>query len=313
MTYATQTCHRSLSHVLYCVLMATNPAEMTPVEIDTVLSENYEKQAKTWHQIASTVKHIDRIKRSKHGTFTEIDRFAAQEAELRAKMTALIVESTPLQVEYNRRPWNRYYLVRNANGHVHRGMDCTTCFRDTEYGWLVDLADCDEDAMIAEWGERACTVCFPSAPTNPLYNRPARVDREAQEARAAEKAAKDAAKAEKAITDVDGSPLKDSHGYALKTKVAARNELSQAFQNVVYYGSLEAMDTVRRLVPALEAAGVDWQKAASNAIKKAIKDTQDIRIQGNTWGLTDEQIETHQREILANAARAQALLQEVTA
>jgi hypothetical protein len=291
--------------------MATNPAEMTPVEIDTVLSENYEKQAKTWASIAGTVKTVDRLRKSKYGTLTEIDRFLDIEAQLRAKMTTLISESAPFQVEYNSRPWNRYFLVTNGNGHVHRGMDCSTCFRTTQYNWLVDLADCNEDAMIAEWGERACTVCFPSAPTNPLFNRPARVDREAREAKAAEQAAKAAAKAEKAITDVDGSPLKDRHGYTLKTKVAARNELSQAFQYLVFYGSLDSMDAIRRLVPALEAAGVDWQKAASNAIKKAFKDTQDARIQGNTWGLTDEQIETHNREILANLALAQALLQEV--
>ena len=48
-------------------------------------------------------------------------------------------------------------------------MDCTTCFPTTQYGWLVNLADCDEDAMIEEWGEMACTVCFPTAPTNPNY------------------------------------------------------------------------------------------------------------------------------------------------
>ena len=208
--------------------------------------------------------------------------------------------------------WNRYFLVKNSNGHVHRGTSCSTCFPDTQYGWLVNLADCDEDAMIEEWGELACTVCFPSAPTNPLYNRPSRRDREAQEARAAEKAARDAAKAAKGIVDLDGSPLKDAHGYTLKTKVAARNELSSCFNSLVYYGLDHPQDfaaTIRRLVPALEVAGIDWVKVATNAIKRAVKDSTPEA--HNPYRLTAEQLAEGAAKIAANTAQAQALLEEL--
>ena len=251
---------------LYSGVMANEDlTTKTPVEIDTVLAENYNQQAKVQARIIGLVNSIERLRRSKWGTPQEIDNAISALQVNRTELQDLIAASAPYQLEYSRRPWNRYFLVTNGNGHVHRGMDCTTCFRTTQYSWLVDLADCNEDAMIEEWGERACTVCFPSAPVNPLYNRPARIDREAREARAAEKAAKDAAKAAKGITDVDGSPLKDGNGYTLKTKVAARNELSRAIEYICYgYSSPEFPATVRRLVPALDAAGVDWRKAAAN-------------------------------------------------
>lgn len=102
---------------------------------------------------------------------------------------------------YAEAPWNRYFLVTNSNGHVHRGMGCSTCFPTTEYAWLVELADCDEAAMIEEFGEKACTVCFPDAPANPKFHAPGRRDREAQTARDAEKAEKLAAKYAKKLHD----------------------------------------------------------------------------------------------------------------
>jgi len=289
--------------MLYLDVMATDTTALTPVEIDTELSRIWNARARVEASLAAARRSANR---SEHNARAEAGRIS----DLESRVAALSYEASPYNAEYARRGfWNRYFLVTNANGHVHRGTDCTTCFVTTEYGWLVDLADCNEDAMIEEWGERACTVCFPSAPTNPLYNRPARIDREAQEARAAEKAAKDAVKAEKAITDVDGSPLKDSHGYPLKTKNAARNELSQAFQNLTWYGSQEYIDTIHRLVPALEAAGVDWKKSATNAIAKVAKEIN----KPNPWAhqLTPEQVAGTAAKNATNLALAQALLKEV--
>jgi hypothetical protein len=302
--------------MLYLDVMATDPSTQTPVEIDTILAANYNDQARVWARIVSETKHLESLKRQlvKHDLTwirKEIDKVAESIQALREQNSALIAESIPFLVEYDRRPWNRYFLVTNGNGHVHRGLDCHTCFRTTEYSWLVNLADCDEDAMIEEWGERACTVCFPSAPTNPNFNRPARVDREAREAREAEKAAKDAVKAEKAITDLDGSPLRVG-GYVLKTKVAARNELSSAFQSLVYYGTDHSSDFVgqiRHLVAVLDAAEVDWKKVPGNAIKKALKDS--VIPPNNPYRLTPEQIVAHEAEIKDNAATAQALAEEV--
>jgi len=299
----------------YHGVMATDTANMTPVEVDTILAANYNEQAKVQARITSLVNSIERLRRSKWGTPQEIDNAISALQINRTGLRDLIAASAPYQLEYSRRPWNRYFLVDNTNGHVHRGMDCTTCFPTTQYSWLVDLADCDEDAMIEEWGEMACTVCFPTAPTNPNYNRPSRRDREAQEARAAEKAAREAAKAEKAITDLDGSPLRLEGGYGvIKTKVAARNELSSAFQSLVYYGLDHPNDYVsqiRHLAAVLTAAGVDWSKVPGNAIKKAVKDS--TIPPNNPYRLTPEQIEEHDARIQDNHMLALRLAKEVIA
>lgn len=88
------------------------------------------------------------------------------------KTAALASEELSYESEFRRRGgWNRYFLVTNADGHVHRGMNCSTCHLTTQYAWLIDLADCDETKMVEEYGEKACTVCFPDAPTLPGWAR----------------------------------------------------------------------------------------------------------------------------------------------
>lgn len=298
--------------------MTTDPTKQTPVEIDTVLFENYQSQARIEANLKTVIARLERAEAVLVRHDTEQARQVVLESReaisaLREARTDLIAESVPYEAEHIARRWNRYFLVTNGNGHVHRGLDCSTCFRTTEYAWLVSLADCDENAMIEEWGERACTVCFPTAPTNPLYHRPARIDREAREARDAEKAAKAAEKAEKAIFDVDGSPLKVDYT-VLKTKVSARNALTSAFQSLVIYGTDHPQDFVsqiRKLVPALRAAipTFDLDQVAGRAVAKAQKDSQVPA--NNPWRLTDEQILAHKATIRVNVAAARALVKDL--
>lgn len=94
--------------------------------------------------------------------------------------------------------WNRFFLVVNSNGHVHRERNCSTCFPTTQYNWLIDLAGADEAEMVLEYGSDACTVCFPSAPVmkgwghskSQKEKQAAKAEREAL--RAAKRAAQDA-------------------------------------------------------------------------------------------------------------------------
>ncbi len=249
-----------------------NVTTMTPVEIDTELARlwNEVERERTW--LASDRKSLT----SRYMNSWDRPTTEARIIEREARIVALRDEAEPFEMEYMRRGmWNRYFLVTNGNGHVHRGTNCSTCYATTLYAWLIDLADCDEAAMIEEWGERACTVCFPDAPVNPFYNRPARVDREAREARAAEKAAREATKAAKAITDVDGSPLKDASGWEVRTKIAARNALADAVVSYGYYGpehSYNFPEAIKRLSRALEAAGIDTAPVIARAIKRAAKE-----------------------------------------
>lgn len=254
-----------------------SPATMTPVEIDTFLAANWGEQQKLALRLHGEKRNLAGSP-ADGPVWVQNNRVAieARIEALTADLEALKAEARPYEVEYASRPWNRYFLVANDNGHVHRGMNCSTCFVTTEYRWLIDLADCDEDAMIEEWGERACTVCFPSAPVNPFYSRPARIDREAQAARQAEAAKRNADKAAKGIVDVDGSPLRSEYG-VIKTKVAARNELSGAIKSLAWYGPGHPTDfagIARKMAAALRANApeIDVDKVIANAIKAATKD-----------------------------------------
>lgn len=245
-------------------------ATMTPVEIDTELARIWGETEKVRSWLHSDLASLT------SRWFREADRPAteARIAEREAAIAALRDEARPFEIEYAKRPWKRYFLVTNGNGHVHRGMGCSTCYPTTLYAWLIDLADCDEAAMIEEWGERACTRCFPDAPTNPAFHRPARVDREARELAATEKAAKLAEKAEKAITDVDGSPLRVGYD-TLRTKIAASRALSGAIKSFGWYGSTHPSDfggQITKLVAALEHAGIDTKPIIARAIKASAKE-----------------------------------------
>jgi hypothetical protein len=151
-------------------------SQMTPVEIDKMLSEIWERANQFFSRANSEMRQGRRYK--EYGGYEDsAARHFAEGERLKAKGIEILKETDPLDEEFKSRGgWNRYYLVTNNNGHVHREMHCSTCRPSTQYVWLIDLADCDEKAMVAEHGERACTVCFPDAPTMEGYNTPKEVD-----------------------------------------------------------------------------------------------------------------------------------------
>lgn len=171
--------------------------------------------------------------------------------------------------------WNRYFLVTNANGHVHRGMNCSTCLPTTEYAWLVELADCDEDAMVDEFGEKACTVCFPDLRTHPKIKSPGRRDREAQAARQAEKDARADAKAAKNLTETE--QFRNHMGDRVTTVAAAKQALRDEVELKYYYGRgphpwhAEAVEVAAKARAVLLARGVETDKIIASAEKKHSK------------------------------------------
>lgn len=165
--------------------------DMTPVEIDTLLLPIWTEMGR--QEWVAMMAHLE-IKEAKadlakytNGEYLAglndyerkyhvpdtIERAEKKIAEaeatleaVRATMAKLHEEEAPYHAEFKRRGgWYRYYIVLNSNGHVHRGTNCTTCFPTTRYGWIVKLSGCDETVMVDEYGEMACTVCFPDAPT----------------------------------------------------------------------------------------------------------------------------------------------------
>lgn len=204
-------------------------ATATPVAIDTVLSEVYNRQHQLEGYLAACRRRL--AKPSPFSRDSDLEAVARYEAEL----AELDAQAAAYRAEYDRRQWNRYFLVLNAGGHVHRGMDCTTCFPTTQYMWIVDLADCDEAQMIVEYGERACTVCFPDAPTHPAFDGPGRRDTEAKRQRELDRIERAAVRAAKTLEPE--LVFTDLNGWKAKTVAAAKVALREVAENRVVAGT----------------------------------------------------------------------------
>lgn len=220
-----------------------NLTTATPVEVDTVLAALYETYSRLVFADAPLAK--DRVfyaANAKRGygrdaqwdmTFDQavekVEKMAADEtamdwdrksaqgaldkwAAVKAEAKANREEQAPLHAEFKRRGgWTRAYLVvTKGTGHVHSSMYCSTCYPTTQFAWLPTMSGHDESEIVEAAGERACTVCYPTAPAEVL-NRPTTLftkdevtkQREREE-RAAAKAERQAAKVAKGLTP-DGS------------------------------------------------------------------------------------------------------------
>lgn len=222
-------------------LKGTDLTTVHPRSIDTELARMWEGQSRVKARIRFLMSPRSPWRPESERETAERDEERAQEeAHLRDMQAA----SDPLEAEFERRGgWARYFLVQNGNGHVHSSTECSTCVRPhinsrgrwtngTDFAWLPDLAAKTEQQMVAEHGESACSVCFPSAPSMYEQMRAAgqlstteRRTRAEQEARAAERAERQAAKDAKAITNPDGSALRTSDAGVIRTLVTARKEL----------------------------------------------------------------------------------------
>ena len=166
-------------------LPIADPKTLSPKEIDRILSESYRKTFDLDLAIDRNIGSLRKLRAGSGYAYLSPEKREARietlEKENEGHREAIAVETasaSPFQAIYNEKRWNRYFLV--MGGHVHRGMRCSSCYPTTQYSWLISLADCDETAMVEEYGERACTVCFPNAPTMPAFLRSV-ANREAEE------------------------------------------------------------------------------------------------------------------------------------
>lgn len=223
----------------------------TPVEIDTVL-------APIWEREASAQSRIVNYKRREAEIFTTIEKVKRGEKVLRVttamdgielmedlarigrfivaegnKLAAAEAEAAPYEAEYTRRGgWNRVFLATSSNGHAHNGTECSTCHNGqyrTAFAWLIQYSGKPEAEIVADAGERACTICYESAPAEVLKRKtkmftPDEIEaQQAREDRGAAKAQRDATKNAKAINAPDGSVLRGKHG-RIDTEVTAIRE-----------------------------------------------------------------------------------------
>lgn len=177
-------------------------------------------------------KALDRVNRAK-GAVAELD------GTVLAK----------LENEFGRRGgWSRAYLV--TDGHVHSSMHCSSCNRGefpTRFSWMIDYSGKSMAEIVEAAGERACTICYPDAPVarrdkgenvavpKSVMLTSEEIERaEAREVEAKRRAEKKAKAALNAITQPDGTPLRDEmgrdgkqKGSVVKTLRTAKSELKR--------------------------------------------------------------------------------------
>lgn len=206
----------------------------TPVDIDAKLAEIYQERAIIAAQLQWREKEAERARAAADKAETEGERYegqlayltrVAEEAEATVAQIADDIraknrEADPYEAEYRSRGgWSRAFLTTSANGHVHSSTSCSTCNRDgkaTSFAWMTDYSGADEETIVADAGERACTTCFPSAPVDVL-NRPTKMFTPDEKRKQEERAERERAKIEKARKRIENALTADGSEFIVKT------------------------------------------------------------------------------------------------
>lgn len=231
-------------------------ATATPAQIDAELAKLYTERSIAADQKINARRILAEIAADKIGyrSYQAADYQARIEAA-EATIARVNAEIAPLEAEYAARGgWTRAYLVDNSNGHVHNTTACSTCFPTTTFAWMTDYSGKDEAEIVESAGERACTVCYPTAPVEAL-SRPTQMftkdEIAAQERREALAAKKAAAAAAAVIDPATGKVL-------FKTERGATNEAASVLDSAIWYGPehpmfTKWMATLDRIATALGA------------------------------------------------------------
>ena len=146
-------------------------------------------------------------------------------ADLELQRAALIIAEEPLDAEYDRRGgWTRAFIV--TGGHVHSSRTCSSCRPTTSFTWLTAYSGRTEDQIVRDSGERACTICFPSAPIDVLrqasvvFSDEERTEHEARGRRNAAAARQDGPRSKK-LAHPRGEVLRDFYRRPCTTESAA--------------------------------------------------------------------------------------------
>lgn len=305
--------------------MIENLTTASPVAIDTELARLYDEhfevgskqmmlvddlertahraQGKTWREDREpySPEYIDRL--CNDGSLPIWERRSLRDLDtrltrLRAKAAALREEMAPLNAEYRRRPWTRAFLaVTNSQGHVHSSMECSTCNKGesrTRFSWMVEWSGADEATIVADAGERACTVCYPSAPAEVL-NRPTKMFSEDEKAKQRAREEREAKRNEREAAKITLTVPETKRNYRTQEEVTRPREVTwkttRALQNdtsslvrqmhgswaMIHGFDIPTEQDAREqalevMLAALKERGVDTEALVAKNIKRAQKE-----------------------------------------
>lgn len=231
---------------------------MTPVEVDNILVaamleeskaeavlERNEKAIKTWgkkvEEFSDPKLLADDADFWNRRLLDYKGRIETARGEVEATLPKLAAAKKVISAcdaEYNSRPWQRYWLTQNANGHLHKSQSCSTLYPTTVLAFIPDVSGFSNDEIIENVGETACDICFP----NMKHQKPkirlelpdkkaARLEREQA------KAEREAKKNAKAIMGRDGEPVRTKGDGVIKTESEAQRI---AVQHLAQFKAIDA-------------------------------------------------------------------------
>ncbi|PPG02661.1 hypothetical protein C5E06_09415 [Pseudoclavibacter sp. RFBI5] len=218
---------------------------MTPFGVDTELNEVLDRLSAAEQMKAVALRQVDVLQhadeRFRYG-MTRVQRL--EQAQVKVEEARAIIE--PLRAQMNlideeharRGRWPRAFVV--PQGHVHSSLGCSTCYPTTRFQLLPEYSDRAETELVEDAGDRACTVCFPSAPVDRPTKMELPEERQAREARQVQTHERDEKKlsaAAKAIAAPNGEPLKigawaSRWPQTIKTERAAMTEAKSQLREV---------------------------------------------------------------------------------
>ena len=208
----------------------TNDIRALALETDTALSEvhlNIYKANMRLLRLQEQRAYLERRNQYLDATDQSIAAVKAELLSLQAEYKILN------QIWIDNGRWSRTFVV--PGGHVHSSMNCHTCFPTTSFHWYVEFSGADEAEIVENAGDRACTVCYPTAPVDSpttMYTpdeKQATVDAEARAQAKIERAAAKKAKAATASGDALGIPsMFGGQTEWICTEVTARQEWNRA-------------------------------------------------------------------------------------
>lgn len=257
-----------------------NLTTMSPAEIDEKLAEIHGRTAVAYdawvNESAKAQKIEDALRGRTFWTDKDLASSLARADKLQKAYLAAKAEAVPFNEEYEARGrWTRAFIV--IDGHVHSSMSCSTCNNGrymTRFGWLTELSDHDEAEIVEQAGERACTVCYPSAPVNAGPSKLFHKDELAAEQARQERAEKAAAKAAKIAANAISPAIGTSYD-RIDTVTKAKAFLTDAAQWNVWRPEGHPsfpLDKTLEVAEALAAKlGTDWEAEIDAAVKRAAK------------------------------------------
>lgn len=214
------------------------------VEVDKTIAEFYEfsftineEIAKLLGYIKSNQKFFEKKYIDKDSLEQSVEENTDKIEVLRQKLEEKRVEIQPFTQRFNEEQWTRAFLVVNANGHVHKDMNCSSCFPSTRYEWKYELSGKNEEEIIALAGERACTLCYPQAPVEVL-KKPTSIYGKNEQTPEEKEAKKRAQQAKKfTLTNPEtNEEIKGEYGNRFKTKRGAELEALSHGKFLFLYG-----------------------------------------------------------------------------